>query len=388
MRIDALKSGSSPAQEPQEILSVSNQRPPRTGIFSQGGSWSPALELGQEIPAIVVGELPEGKLLLNVAGLVIETDNPGGLSIGQHLRLRVEQLQPQVVLHITELEPTVESEVRRMLRAHLPFPADVGQTLENLQKQLAFHFDSLKAGEFLLPRLDKLRQLVATLLAEKSPPSMERLLTLMKDGGLHYEAKLFRAVVEAPGKLAEIVDGDLKGLLLAALQESEVTASSALHHAITGQLSNLESQQAANLLAQQSDGAFQFQVPFFNGLGFSTAVLSIDHDGKGSYDERDRREPVYNVLFLLELENLGPIRIDAHIHKSALRVIFYMSDPRAVKLVAQELPGFRESLQALGYGDVLLGAKPLREIPQDKADKFDALAVGAPKQIHLVDMKA
>lgn len=227
------------------------------------------------------------------------------------------------------------------------------------------------------------------LLAGESPPSVERLLTLMKDGGLHYEAKLFRAVVEAPANLREVVDGDLKGLLLAALQESEgASASIDLQRAIGAQLSNLESQQAINLLAQRGVGAFQFQVPFFNGSGFSTVALSIDHDGKGSAGERGQHEPEYNILFLLDLEDLGRIRIDAHLSKTNLRVIFYMDRPSTVELVTKELPSFSETLRTMGYHEVLLAARPLREIPRDKAEKFDALAIGAPAKINLLDLKA
>ena len=126
-----------------------------------------------------------------------------------------------------------------------------------------------------MPRLDKLRDLVATLLTGESPPSVEQLLTLMKDGGLHYEAKLFRAVVEAPGNLRDVVDGDLKGLLLAALQESEnASASTALQRAISGQLTNLESQQAVNLFAQHGSGARSTSGAIFQRFGiFDSGTL-------------------------------------------------------------------------------------------------------------------
>ena len=390
MKIDGPKSGSLPAQEPQEIFAVSNQRLPRASVFPHPGSnWFPALELGQEIDAIVDQELPQGRLLLHVGGSLIEADNPGGLSAGQHLRLRVEQLQPQVVLHITQLEPTVESEAMRLLRSHMPFHADIGETLENLQKQLALFFDSAKASEIVLPRLDKLRALVAKLLAEESPPGVEHLVTLMKDGGLHYEAKLFRAVVEAPDTLREVADGDLKGLLLAVLQESESSyASVDLQKAISDQLTHIESQQAVNLLAQHGSGSVQFQVPFFNGSGFLTVALSIDPEGDASAGERGKHEPGYHILFLLDLENLGRIRIDAHLSKKDLRVIFYMDQPSTVELVTQELSNFAETLRTMGYHEVLLAARPLREIPRDKAEKFDALAIGAPSKINLLDVKA
>lgn len=157
-----------------------------------------------------------------------------------------------------------------------------------------------------MPRLDKLRNLVAKLLTEESPPSVEQLLTFMKDGGLRYEAKLFRVVVEAPGNLRDVVDGDLKGLLLAALQETEnASASTALQRAISGQLTNLESQQAVNLFAQHGGGAVQLQVPFFNGSGFSTVVLSIDPEGKGSTSERGKTEPSLQHTLSIGLTRLG-----------------------------------------------------------------------------------
>ena len=65
-----------------------------------------------------------------------------------------------------------------------------------------------------------------------------------------------------------------------------------------------------------------------------------------------------------------------------------LRDSIATLLVRQELPRVRETLIALGYRDVLLAAKPLRELSQEKREKFAALAVGAPSSMRLLDMKA
>ena len=73
-----------------------------------------------------------------------------------------------------------------------------------------------------------------------------------------------------------------------------------------------------------------------------------------------KHEPSYNILFLLDLEDLGRIRIDAHVSKNDLRVIFYMDQPSTVELVTRELPNFSETLRTLGYREVLLAARPLR----------------------------
>ena len=71
-----------------------------------------------------------------------------------------------------------------------------------------------------------------------------------------------------------------------------------------------------------------------------------------------------------------------------MRVIFYVDRDSSVALAKEGLAEFREILLGLGYQEVLLAARPLKEIPEEKRQKFDALAVGAPASIHLLDMKA
>ena len=188
--------------------------------------------------------------------------------------------------------------------------------------------------------------------------------------------------------IGELVDRDLKGLLLSALEDSQSTpVGTELVRTINAQLNNLETQQAVNLLAQLSDGGQQLQIPFFNGANFSTATLSVERDGKGS-SGKGQSESGYNLLFLLDLENFGRTRIDAHVAEQSLRVIFYVDRDSSVALAKASLPEFREILLGLGYREALLAARPLNEIPEEKRQKFDALAVGAPASIHLVDMKA
>jgi len=41
----------------------------------------------------------------------------------------------------------------------------------------------------------------------------------------------------------------------------------------------------------------------------------------------------------------------------------------------------------MGYREVLLAVTPLKDIPTEKRQKFDAIAVGAPTSIHLLDVK-
>lgn len=369
-----------------------NRRLPQTQVSPQWGDHLlPALELGLELDATVTDELAGGRILLQVGDSLIEADSPGGLSAGQSLKLRVEQLQPQIVLQITQAEPSFKAEATRLLRQHLPVHADEGQLLENLQKLLTAHFNKEPAGSEIKSPLAKLHEAIAHLVAQETPVQPQAVQSLLQDGGIFYEAKLAQATQHDPEGLRAIADQDLKGLLLSALSESLNTApAERLTPAITAQLNNLETQQAANLLAQVTDGALHLQVPFFNGSSFSTAALAIEPDGKGNSGIGQNRGSGYGLLFLLDLENFGRTRIDAHVdaEKQSLRVMFYVDRDSSVASIKAELPQFRQLLQGLGYQEVLLAARPLKDIPPDKREKFDALAVGAPASVHLLDLKA
>jgi hypothetical protein len=288
-----------------------------------------------------------------------------------------------------DVEPTIEEEAAQLLRAHLPAHTDSGELLDFLQYKLASFLgpasDSLQSAE----KLAKLRESIVTLLAGGTPPTPEKLEVLARDGGLFYEAKLFDAAANDGEQLLEIADHDLKGLLLSALQESKARAfSTGLQSALSAQLDNLETQQAVNLLAQLDGGAIQMQIPFFSGARFSTAALAVEPDGHSPEGRTEKRKGGYSLLFMLDLEDFGRTRIDAHIDHKELRAVFFVDAERSLQLIRQELPDFRETLMAFGYHDVLLAAKPLRDLPRDKQEKFAALAAGAPPSIHLLDLKA
>jgi hypothetical protein len=388
VRIDGGKSVSSPLIQGQEIAPVSHRRVPHSATSQERANGTlPPLKLGQELEALIVEELDGGRLLLKAGAALIEADGPNGLGRGQHLRLRVEQLQPHVLLHVIEVEPSLETEATRLLRAHLPVHADSGELLDALQHRIDSFIGAGVAQS--AEKLAKLRESLVTLLVKGTPPTPENLKSLARDGGLFYEAKLFNAASNQREQVLYIADHDLKGLLLAALEEAKTRPfSTGLQNALSAQLDNLEAQQATNMLAQLSGGVIQLQIPFFDGARFSTVALAVESDGRQPEGKRGKKGRGYSVLFMLDLENFGRTRIDAHVSTKEIRAILFVDEERSLQLIRQELPGFRQTLIALGYESVALAAKPLRDLPLDKQEKFAALSVGAPSAVHLLDFKA
>ena len=367
------------------MLPIFTQRFSSHKTIAQPGDFLlPALEIGQELTAVVAEELADGRIILNLGSASIETDNPGGLSAGEVLRLRVELLEPKVVLHIIEQEESAAGEAAKLLRQHLPEVFGQRLSLAALREQLASvrDFENLGAGA---PWLMKLKNFISGLLQNEEPWSAERLMQFVQDSGLHYETKLFHFVAKNRQSPSDVADNDLKGLLLGALNQFDLAAvAGEPRSAIAGQLAQLEGQQAANLLAQLEGQAFQLQVPLFTGSGFSDVAISVERDGRETRDDKPRG---YHVLFLLELDALGRMKIDAHLHAQNLRVIFYVDHEENVGLIRRELPSFQETLKALGYREVLLTARLFREMPQEQQLKFEALAFGIPPNVHLLNLK-
>ncbi len=160
-----------------------------------------------------------------------------------------------------------------------------------------------------------------------------------------------------------------------------VTAALARH------LGGIETQQALNLLAQLHGEALSLQIPFFAGGQPATAFVSVESDGSPGGQGGTRR-PGYNVLFLLDLDGLGRTRIDANFGASSARVVFYVEGDDSLGRVRAALPAFGRALQGLGYGDVLLAARPLGDMPDGRRQQTEALALGVPSGVHLVDVRA
>jgi hypothetical protein len=347
----------------------------------------PALQLGQEVAARVLQPLPDGHFLLEVQGTQVDATAPTNLGAGTQLTLRVEQLQPQVVLQVVDSTPGVEAAAVQLVRGHLADTTTAAQTLNTLQQTLA----QAAAGDSRLPpSLASLQALVKGLVPEGSPPTAHEIAGWVRDGGLHYEAKMAQAVASGPEALIQVAQRDVKGGLLQALHDLGPASAPAGPPALTGALVNhlgqIETQQALNLLAQLHGSPYQLQIPFFMGRKLATALLSVEADGPGQ--QPGGKGPGHNLLFQLELDELGPLRIDAHVSPSTVRAIFYAEQTSALNQLDAELPAFSERLGAMGYGEVLLTARPMARLAPAKRQQFVAQAAGIPTTINLIDVRA
>jgi hypothetical protein len=350
-------------------------------------------EVGQEMIARVLQQLPNGHTLINVKGVPLDATAPPGLQPGTELTLRVAQIQPQVVFHIVENAPSVETQAAQIIRANYAERVPLADSLVVLRQALA----AVTAPENVEPPPVSVAHLQTVLdhLLPEQPATAQEVAAFVRDGGLQLETKLAQVSRDGPAAAARVLDGDVKGLVLRALRDVDAAATSSpqvqtLGAALTQHLSHIETQQALNLLAHLHGEALQLQFPVYAGQGLTTAFLSIEPDGSdsGGAGGKAGGRSGFSVLFLLDLDNLGRTRIDARFSGPSPRVVFYLDGEESLQNVRAELPAFRQALQAQGYQDVLLAARPLTEMAADRRQKAEALALGVPAGVHLVDVRA
>jgi hypothetical protein len=356
----------------------------------EAGLGLPPLEVGQVVTATVLDQVSAGRYHLALAGVVVEAMAAEGFQPGVELPLEVVQLKPEVVLHILPPRPGMESEAIDLLRTLLPRVLPAGDSLSQLQQELSHAIAQRPQHEVPRP-LAALQDLLSHLLPEATAPTAEQLRAFIRDGGLHYEAKLAQFVATSGRDPPEVISGDLKGLLLQAIRQvegdAEVSDPAVLLTALRHHLEHIETHQVLNLLAQAHGEPYQLQIPIVLDQALSTAFLSIEPDAKQGKGGAGNERAGYHVLFLLNLENFGQTRIDAHVSSQALQVIFYAEEEAGVTQLRAALPTLQERLQTLGYDAVLLDARPFAQLSPEQRRRCKALGPTLPPGVRLVDVK-
>ena len=296
--------------------------------------------------------MASGRYLVNVRGSLLATTATGGLNVGDSLFVRVEQLQPQVVLRMLNHVQGDEGQALDLLRMSLPQQTDAGSSLAALLEALGRVTDA--PGYEVPASVTQLRALRAALVPEGTQLNAEHIAALVLNTGLQYEAKLLRLDQLSPQALKTVAETDVKGLLLQVLDDLlALPKGSDDLSPLTAHLSQIERQLAANLLTQVRGEPIQLQLPILDGNVLTAAYGSIGHDGESARENGEQEgrgeQSHYHLLFLLDLDGFGQTRIDAQLTEQSFKAPFHVEETGADVFLRAEFPIFEEILHALGY---------------------------------------
>jgi hypothetical protein len=365
----------------------------------------------------VLAPLPEGRVRVQIDGVEQVATASEPLAPGGRYVLQVERSLAGIKLSPPPESAALPAEIATaVLRSPAPtLPA----ALKPLQAELATLSAPTPPGTAPAAVREAATAVEATLRtfvpSDPQPPDATQLRQLVENGGLHFEAKLARLVGEpetvssapntakpdqparestapvtqSPDRAAPTIRDlgpDLKGDLLRLLQavnDLGGAAAPAAEAAVRG----IESQQAANALAQANNTPYFLQIPFPDGGEWRTLRLSLEPERRPDQSDAERAGR-FRVFMHVPLTDLGETWIDAGLAGEQFRATIYLDSAAVRDRVRTALPELRAELQSEGFSEVLLDVRASSELPERHRRQAGALQAGRPETVSVLDVRA
>ena len=358
------------------------------------------LHLGEILKGRVVASLGPQKAIVKFEGVEALAETRSHLSPGSDIVVRVARLSPKVLLNLVHADPCFSDKPISLIRTYLPTRIPLGETIEKLQEILS---DKRLMKYLSVDRT--LYQNLGTILSniifdETKMYKPEFLLNFMTQSGLLYESKLKRLLLRGVPQL--FIDGelnnDLKGLLLKVSQD--LNLKEGLGHAagngeggpeekithflktVRELVDNVELNQLTNCIAKKERNYLYLQIPlaFQDRIDDAELYIYYNHQGKNTDLEKEN----FNLVFLLNMEELGNVKIDTSIRKRYVYCRIAVEDQTVARFINEFLPVLRNRLSALDYYVEKIDCVVLEDPSEVTVSFGENFASGAVK---LVDVK-
>jgi len=384
-------SGNHAANKPNVFLNVITQQTTTPAATTL----SPAhfkLSAGDTTAAIVQQRLPNGNIQLNIQGTSVETAAPANIKKGDLLMLKMTKAPADF-----QLLSVQKDAASKALATH---KANFSAGNQAISQHLTSLRNTLPAGELstkqTLASLDSAMK--AFEVSPQQPLNGKRLAHMMQHSGNHLEAKLLSLLQNA--SLTPSIQQDLKAIMLqlSHAQSSKAASSQLIHRlAELGQqsLARIESGQALNVLAHIQQEPIRMELPMLVGQQMVNVQLSMQqntaHEANqynNDDDDNNTSNQSYNILFALDLSQLGSIRVDANISGNSVHARIYNDNADSKQFIQNHIQRLEERLQSLGFEEVYLISS--QQAPNsEKQQRFDQLTqmMPAPSSFNLLDIR-
>ena len=302
----------------------------------------PPLSVGEVVEAEIMETTRYGKALILLKNSRVMADSGLPLKKGEKIAVRVTQLHPGVILRIIQNEISQNSRLMDYLRFYRSNP------------KALFEF-FIEAIDRFSP--ENLRELAAHLGKEDVRNIQSILKSLMFSRKSLKNPLFFRDYVCKFGYSMENVKNasqNLKELLIRMsdrlqplMKTGNLPAAEKLAGFIRSSLQIIDTHQVINYLFQEYDGKYMFQVPllFPENTGLAKIFVKFgDRDSKGKGRRNEK-----NVLFLLNMDVLGDIIVEAKIKTKKISCVLKCKDENICNFIRLFLEELGEKLTALGY---------------------------------------
>jgi hypothetical protein len=338
--------------------------------------------LGETIQTTVLEKLAGNKYTLALKNMQIPATSNNPLSIGEKLIVKVESLQPQIVLNI--IDNKNQSRIATINGNLLQWRANPEALLQVINKVAGF----AKLWEtFDLPQsfpkndVEKLMKLFDNItLSPRTRNNPLFLKDFVSRIGLMLESSLQKTVSD-PSKrgMEKPLEDNLKALLLKlssaagnVLRENpkpdiEIMAKLQNISAFTEEaLQAIEVKQVINSVFQDSDNGMVLQVPVALADGFRLADIFITPEGK---DEQGKTKfSSCTVAVFLDLDILGKIAVNANFREGGINCIIKCESEEVTDLISNNLDELKNALLGIGYRTGYIDCVQEKELRQEREE--------------------
>jgi hypothetical protein len=318
------------------------------------------LSVGQIVEAIVVEKAGHSRFVLTAKDYSFLANSDLPLGKGERLIVRVEQLNPQIILRAVnrqEVSSLIISEYKSTYRSNpdaLREMFTMGRDVLN-QKSL---MDLLpgKAKEYIGNILKLMDASVFSPSSLKNPLFVKDYVSNL---GLLLEYNL-RKTVQEKGERGNPRSGEtLKGLLMKLSEElrpqlggdgiagkEDVQKVAQLAKFTEASIKTIECQQMINVSYKTNDANYVLQIPILFPEEIKTGDLFIETEKDGGGGNAGKR---YHVVMFLDMDALGEMMVDVSLAGNKLGCVFKFDDPEAKEFFSAFLGDLENAVSLLGY---------------------------------------
>ncbi|MGE5789521.1 MAG: flagellar hook-length control protein FliK [Syntrophaceae bacterium] len=341
------------------VVQIKLAQPPSTG-----------LSVGQTLEARVLEKLEDGRFIIRIGSSHITAEAEPTLQPGQAMTLRVDSLSPRVLLSVAPpTEGRVTAEHLRIFRSN---PGALTQSLAELAEIAAgmrgADFSRLAGRDNLAALLDAL---ASAMLGREQIERGFSLRDAVRSLGLRLEGDLKKAL-ESPGVPSASLKESLKPSLMKLIDELRARLQSVdtppadaktireLTPVLERTVRAIENQQVLNVHFQETEGKLLIQVPLIlPGLAGKADIFVRDEDWRPG---RGGRKESFRVVFALEMDALGDVMAQAHVHGKAVSCRIRCENEDVAAFVTGLFPGLEEQLRQIGCTAVDLSASAVGNV--------------------------
>ncbi len=314
------------------------------------------LKIGQILSGEVVNTIDSNNAIVRFNEFEVLANTTKELTNGETLTVKVESLNPQVIMRLIEADSLPEDKLLSILK-RLPIQkADFGKSIENLIKTISNTIsDSDFESEPLLKFKEALFNFPIKLSDDIKPEDIKKII---KDSGIFYEDKILKLLETGLSKESiKELNNDIKNKLMLFIKDSIPTndnlkINKELEKGLKNLISNIETHQSVNILAQSDSKInpeqknFIFQIPYIIQNEFKTINFYLKNKKQGKGEEKLKEE--YSLVFILDMINTGMLRINVNIKDKNVYCHINTEKEKVASFFKQFAPDLTKQLSSIG----------------------------------------